>query len=77
MIPLTPQTFVDNWRHFAAVFKRGNFGWEYKGKHANLDNMYRQLLQYRSDLQNPPLLVVCDRATNALALWSVPSPGSM
>ena len=74
MIPLAPQTFVDNGRHFAAVFKRGNFGWEYKGKHANLEKAYDQLLHYRSDLQNPPLLVVCDRATNAL--WSVPSPGS-
>ncbi len=45
---------------FADVFKRSCFGWEYKGKHANLDKAYAQLLQYRSDLLNPPLLVVCD-----------------
>ena len=29
---------------FADVFKRGFFGWEYKGKHANLDKAYLQLL---------------------------------
>ncbi len=50
----------DGGHGFADVFKRGYFGWEYKGKHANLDKAYGQLLQYRSDLQNPPLLVVCD-----------------
>ncbi len=50
----------DGGQGFADVFKRGYFGWEYKGKHANLAKAYGQLLQYRSDLQNPPLLVVCD-----------------
>jgi type II restriction/modification system DNA methylase subunit YeeA len=45
---------------WADVWKKGFFGWEYKGKHAHLDKAYDQLLQYRSDLQNPPLLVVCD-----------------
>ena len=45
---------------FADVFKRSFFGWEYKGKHANLDKAYRQLLQYRESLHNPPLLVVSD-----------------
>ena len=45
---------------FADVFKRGFFGWEYKGKHANLDKAYQQLLQYREALHNPPLLVVSD-----------------
>jgi type II restriction/modification system DNA methylase subunit YeeA len=50
----------DGGHGFADVFKRGFFGWEYKGKHANLDKAYSQLLQYRSDLLNPPLLVVCD-----------------
>ena len=50
----------DGGQGFADVFKRGYFGWEYKGKHANLDKAYGQLLQYRSDLLNPPLLVVCD-----------------
>jgi hypothetical protein len=50
----------DGGQGFADVFKRGFFGWEYKGKHANLDKAYSQLLQYRSDLLNPPLLVACD-----------------
>ncbi|MGH2352543.1 MAG: type IIL restriction-modification enzyme MmeI, partial [Chloroflexota bacterium] len=36
------------------------FGWEYKKKRRNLDEAYQQLLQYREDLDNPPLLVVCD-----------------
>ena len=50
----------DGGQGFTDVFKRGYFGWEYKGKHANLDKAYGQLLHYRSDLLNPPLLVVCD-----------------
>lgn len=45
---------------YADVWKRGHFGWEYKGKRKNLDDAYRQLLQYREALENPPLLVVCD-----------------
>jgi len=45
---------------FADVWKRGFFGWEYKGKHKNLDAAYDQLLRYREALENPPLLVVCD-----------------
>jgi len=45
---------------WADVWKRGFFGWEYKGKHANLDKAYQQLLQYRESLQNPPLLIVSD-----------------
>ena len=47
----------DGW---ADVWKRGYFGWEYKGKHANLEAAYAQLQQYREALENPPLLVVCD-----------------
>src|SRR6266581_1117771 len=47
----------DGW---ADVWKRGHFGWEYKGKHKDLDAAYKQLLQYREALENPPLLVVCD-----------------
>jgi hypothetical protein len=38
----------------------GYFGWEYKGKHKDLTAAYKQLLQYREDLENPPLLIVCD-----------------
>ncbi len=45
---------------FADVWRRGHFAWEYKGKHKDLAAAYRQLLQYREDLENPPLLVVCD-----------------
>jgi type II restriction/modification system DNA methylase subunit YeeA len=45
---------------FADVWMRDHFAWEYKGKHKSLDAAYQQLLQYREDLENPPLLVVCD-----------------
>jgi len=45
---------------FADVWWRGKFGWEYKRNRANLDEAYQQLLLYREDLENPPLLVVSD-----------------
>src|SRR6266851_2366354 len=45
---------------FADVWQQRKFGWEYKGKHKNLKAAYQQLLQYRENLENPPLLVVCD-----------------
>lgn len=45
---------------FADVWYKDHFGWEYKGKHKNLDEAYNQLLQYRESLLNPPLMVVCD-----------------
>ena len=45
---------------YADVWKRGHFAWEYKGKRANLETAYTQLLLYREDLGNPPLLTVCD-----------------
>jgi hypothetical protein len=45
---------------FADVWKRGYFAWEYKRKHKDLNEAYQQLLQYREDLENPPLLIVCD-----------------
>lgn len=45
---------------FADVWMRGFFAWEYKGKHKDLNAAYQQLLQYREDLENPPLLIVCD-----------------
>jgi type II restriction/modification system DNA methylase subunit YeeA len=45
---------------WADVWWRDHFGWEYKGKHRDLKAAYNQLLQYREDLENPPLLVVCD-----------------
>jgi hypothetical protein len=45
---------------WADVWKKGFFGWEYKGKHKNLDAAYEQLLEYHDKLENTPLLVVCD-----------------
>lgn len=45
---------------FADVWKRGFFGFEYKGKHKDLAAAYDQLLRYRNALESPPLLVVCD-----------------
>jgi hypothetical protein len=45
---------------FADVWKRGFFGWEYKGRHKDLAAAYSQLLLYRDALESPPLLVVCD-----------------
>jgi type II restriction/modification system DNA methylase subunit YeeA len=45
---------------WADVWLRGNFGWEYKSHHKDLEAAYSQLLKYREALENPPLLVVCD-----------------
>ena len=45
---------------WADVWKRGHFGWEYKGKRKNLDAAFAQLQQYALALENPPLLVTCD-----------------
>ncbi len=45
---------------FADVWRKGFFAFEYKGKHKDLTAAYSQLLLYREDLQNPPLLVVTD-----------------
>lgn len=48
---------------FADVFKRGHFGWEYKGTKANLETAYAQLQRYAVALDNPPLLIVSDIGT--------------
>ncbi len=45
---------------WADVWKKGYFGWEYKGDRADLREAYKQLLDYREDLANPPVLVVSD-----------------
>lgn len=45
---------------WADVWKRGCFGWEYKGRRKNLDAAFGQLQQYALALENPPLLIVCD-----------------
>ena len=47
----------DGW---ADVWYKGHFAWEYKGKGKDLDAAYVQLLRYKDDLGNPPLLVVSD-----------------
>ena len=44
------------------MWKRHHFAWEYKGKHANLDDAFNQLRQYALALGNPPLLIVSDMA---------------
>lgn len=46
---------------YADVYKRGAFAWENKAPGKNLDAALRQLLGYTLALDNPPLLVVCDR----------------
>jgi type II restriction/modification system DNA methylase subunit YeeA len=55
-----PDASEPNERGFADVWKKSCFAWEYKGKKKNLETAYKQLLQYREALFNPPLLVVCD-----------------
>ena len=45
---------------FADVWKKGCFGWEYKGRHKNLTEAYAQLQRYSDSLLNPPLLIVSD-----------------
>jgi type II restriction/modification system DNA methylase subunit YeeA len=45
---------------YADVWMRDHFGWEYKGKRKDLKKAYEQLNDYREELGNPPLLVVCD-----------------
>lgn len=58
-----PVSKITGKKGFADVWKLGAFGWEYKGKGADLKRAYEQLVSYREDLQNPPLLVVCDLQT--------------
>src|SRR5690606_1019212 len=52
----------DDRQGFADVFYKNHFAMEYKGRgvHKTLDDAYVQLLRYRENLNNPPLLVVCD-----------------
>src|SRR5256714_5956934 len=45
---------------WADVWMKGKFAWEYKRTSRSLLEAYQQLLRYREDLENPPLLVVCD-----------------
>lgn len=48
----------DGW---ADVWKRGHFGWENKKPGRDLGAALKQLTDYALQLDNPPLLVVCDR----------------
>lgn len=45
---------------WADVWKRGCFGWEFKGTYKDLNAAYAQLKNYADALQNPPLLIVSD-----------------
>ena len=53
----TKTTGGEGW---ADVWKRGCFGWEYKGKRKDLNAAFVQLQRYAVALENPPLLVVSD-----------------
>ena len=48
----------DGW---ADVWKRAHFGWENKKPGRDLAAALKQLTDYALQLENPPLLVVCDR----------------
>jgi hypothetical protein len=46
---------------WADAWKRGHFGWENKKPGRDLYAALKQLTDYALQLENPPLLVVCDR----------------
>ncbi len=46
---------------FADVWKRGCFGWENKGPDKDLGPALMQLKNYSGAMDNPPVLVVCNR----------------
>ncbi len=46
---------------WADVWKRNCFAWENKGPHGDLNKALKQLVTYAMSLDNPPILVVCDR----------------
>jgi type II restriction/modification system DNA methylase subunit YeeA len=46
---------------WADVWKRGHFGWENKKPGRDLNAALKQLTDYSLQLENPPLLIVCDR----------------
>ena len=55
-----PVEKVTGGKGFADVWYKERFAWEYKGKRKDLIEAYRQLVAYREDLGNPPLLIVSD-----------------
>jgi hypothetical protein len=56
-------TVIGGHTGYADVFMRKHFAWENKAPGKNLDAALKQLLTYSLALENPPLLVVCDRLT--------------
>jgi hypothetical protein len=54
-------TVIGGHTGYADVFMRNHFAWENKAPGKNLDAALKQLLTYSLALDNPPLLVVCDR----------------
>ena len=52
---------VDAKQGWADVWKRNHFGWENKKPGRDLAAALKQLTDYALQLDNPPLLVVCDR----------------
>lgn len=59
-----PLTKVGGGAGFADVWRKDTFAWEYKtkGKYRDLSAAYQQLLLYKEDLDNPPVLAACDIA---------------
>jgi hypothetical protein len=53
--PVHPAAAASKGYGFVDVWKRGHCGWEYKrqGKYKDFTEAYRQLYQYREDLDNP------------------------
>jgi len=49
-------------RGWADVWKRNCFAWENKGPNGDLSKALKQLMTYTLALDNPPLLIVCNRA---------------
>ncbi len=58
----------DGW---ADVWKKGHFGWEYKGPGKDLNKAYAQLQRYAVALENPPLLIVSDTRVLRPALFQM------
>lgn len=57
-----PLTKLGGGAGFADVWKHDHFAWEYKtkGRYPDLRAAYTQLVLYKGDLGNPPVLVACD-----------------
>ena len=51
---------------WADVWYRGHFALEYKGPHKDLVKACDQLLRYKDDLENPPLLIVSDHGESEI-----------